>query len=89
MCLPAPMWATFFWAGAPQSKKTTGSGFSGFLQDPYTTLADCADRILATVLKADWTHCEAKVHWNQSHALVRQALLEQGLLVHRACIGIG
>src|SRR5258708_5334633 len=34
--------------------KSTGSEFSGFLRDRYTTLAETSDRILATPLTARW-----------------------------------
>jgi urate oxidase len=34
--------------------KTTGSGFSGFLKDEYTTLQETTDRILATSIDAAW-----------------------------------
>jgi urate oxidase len=34
--------------------KTTDSGFSGFLRDEFTVLAETEDRILATELTADW-----------------------------------
>ena len=34
--------------------KTTGSGFSGFLRDQYTTLTETDDRILATSIDATW-----------------------------------
>lgn len=34
--------------------KTTGSGFSGFLKDEYTTLQQTTDRILATSIDATW-----------------------------------
>src|SRR5262245_38150038 len=34
--------------------KTTNSAFAGFLRDRFTTLPDSADRILATMLSADW-----------------------------------
>jgi urate oxidase len=34
--------------------KTTGSGFSGFQKDGYTTLQDTADRIFATTVDATW-----------------------------------
>ncbi|MEO0477144.1 MAG: factor-independent urate hydroxylase, partial [Planctomycetota bacterium] len=36
--------------------KTTQSGFSDFVQDEYRTLPDTVDRILATVLKAEWVY---------------------------------
>ena len=35
--------------------KTTGSGFSGFLTDEYTVLAETEDRILATAVEAEWS----------------------------------
>ena len=35
--------------------KTTGSGFSGFLTDDLTVLAETDDRILATAIEAEWT----------------------------------
>ena len=36
--------------------KSTGSQFTGFLRDRYTTLAEAADRILATSLTARWRY---------------------------------
>ena len=37
-----------------QVLKTTGSGFSGFLRDEYTTLPETNDRIFATSISATW-----------------------------------
>ncbi|CAN5643120.1 urate oxidase [soil metagenome] len=34
--------------------KTTGSAFSGFLRDQYTTLGETRDRIMATTIDARW-----------------------------------
>jgi urate oxidase len=34
--------------------KTTGSAFSGFLQDEFTTLPETRDRMMATTIDADW-----------------------------------
>jgi urate oxidase len=62
--------------------KTTGSAFAGFLRDRYTTLPDAADRILATMLRADWltaiddAEAAARFDWNGAHAQVRRTLLE-------------
>jgi urate oxidase len=39
--------------------KTTNSGWEGFLREQYTTLPETNDRILATVVTANW-------HYNQS-----------------------
>ena len=55
--------------------KTTGSGFSGFPRDRYTTLAETDDRILATAVTARWRHTEP-VDWADSFAGVRAELLE-------------
>jgi urate oxidase len=62
--------------------KTTDSAFAGFLRDRYTTLPEAADRILATMLTADWltptagTEDVAGYDWNGAHAEVRRALVE-------------
>jgi urate oxidase len=36
--------------------KTTASGWEGFFKDRFTTLPDTNDRILATVVTADWSY---------------------------------
>jgi urate oxidase len=36
--------------------KSTGSGYRGYLKDPYTTLAETSDRVLATSLTATWRY---------------------------------
>jgi urate oxidase len=56
--------------------KSTNSSFSGFLRDRYTTLQDAADRILATMLTADWLYRKESANWNRARALVRGALVE-------------
>jgi urate oxidase len=56
--------------------KSTDSAFCGFLRDRYTTLQDASDRILATMLKADWLYTIDATDWNKAHARIRQALLE-------------
>ena len=62
--------------------KTTNSGFAGFLRDRFTTLPDAADRILATMLTAEWFTpmdgaADAAEHdWNSEYAAVRRALVE-------------
>jgi urate oxidase len=55
--------------------KTTGSAFSGFPRDRYTTLAETDDRILATAVTARWRHTEA-VDWADSFAGIRTDLVE-------------
>ena len=66
--------------------KSTGSEFSGFLVDGFTTLAETRDRVLATSLTARWTHLDGTAHgsdhWSQSYAAVRATLLERFVAVH-------
>jgi len=64
--------------------KTTGSEFSGFLKDRYTTLAETSDRILATSLAARWRYraWPPAAGWGQAHAQIRQILLERFAEVH-------
>jgi urate oxidase len=56
--------------------KTTGAAFSGFLRDPYTTLADASDRLLATMLAAEWRYAQTAVGWNAARQSIRRALVE-------------
>ncbi len=57
--------------------KTTGSEFSGFLNDRYTTLAETSDRILATSLTARWRYQAWPTGWGEAHAQIRQIMLER------------
>ena len=57
--------------------KSTGSQFTGFLRDRYTTLAEATDRILATSLTARWRYATSDVPWGEAFVQVRQVLLEQ------------
>ena len=56
--------------------KATGSAFCGFLSDGFTTLRDAPDRILATMLEAEWLYLPGDADWNALHARIRRALLE-------------
>jgi urate oxidase len=56
--------------------KSTESSFCGFLRDRYTTLPDASDRILATMLKADWLYTQEATDWNLAHVRIRRALVE-------------
>ncbi|MGN6681394.1 MAG: factor-independent urate hydroxylase [Streptosporangiaceae bacterium] len=62
--------------------KSTGSQFTGFLRDPYTTLAEAADRILATSLTARWRYASTDVPWDDAFSQVRQILLERFAVPH-------
>lgn len=54
--------------------KSTGSEFTGFLRDEYTTLPEAEDRILATSLDATWRHAEVPGDWDASYAAVLRVL---------------
>ena len=57
--------------------KSTGSRFTGFLTDRYTTLAEATDRVLATSLTARWRSAVTDVAWGDAFGQVRQILLER------------
>jgi urate oxidase len=62
--------------------KSTGSEFSGFLKDEYTTLAETHDRVLATSLVARWRYVGVDHKWGRLYDDVRRILLEQFATVH-------
>jgi urate oxidase len=64
--------------------KTTGSEFTGFIQDRYTTLGDAHDRILSTSVNARWRHGAllSAGEWNASFAEARGAMLQRFAAVH-------
>jgi urate oxidase len=58
--------------------KTTESGFEGYPKDRYTTLAETADRILATDVATRWRYLPgAEVDYNAVYADVTRILLEE------------
>jgi urate oxidase len=56
--------------------KTSGSAFSGFIRDKWTTLAETADRLLGTSLTASWTFDRPEADWDRCHREIRRAMLE-------------
>jgi urate oxidase len=62
--------------------KSTGSQFTGFLKDRYTTLPEATDRILATSLTARWRYIGTDVGWDEAFPQVRQILLERFAVPH-------
>ena len=59
---------------------STDSEFAGFVRDPYTTLREAHDRILATAVDARWRHAGERAAggasgWADSYAGVRAALV--------------
>lgn len=62
--------------------KSTGSEFRGFLKDGYTTLAETADRMLATSLDVRWRWGTDAADWGAVYAGVRAVLLERFAVTH-------
>lgn len=62
--------------------KSTGSEFTGYIKDRYTTLKETTDRILATAVTAQWRHGTLDVDWAKSYADTRQLLLEAFATTH-------
>ncbi|MDT7640712.1 MAG: urate oxidase [Pseudonocardiales bacterium] len=62
--------------------KSTGSEFHGFLSDPYTTLRETTDRVMATSLVARWRYVGTDVDWDASYASIRSLLLTRFAQVH-------
>jgi urate oxidase len=56
--------------------KSTGSEYRGYLKDPYTTLAETDDRVLATSLLARWRYSGTDhIDWDATHRQVCATLL--------------
>jgi urate oxidase len=58
-----------------QILKTAGSSFAGYPKDEYTTLPETNDRLLGTVLDADWSYSPATQDLNELHTKIRARLL--------------
>lgn len=56
--------------------KTTGSGWSDFVDDAYRTLPDTTDRIAATAMDATWTWTRAPADYASANASVLDRLVE-------------
>jgi urate oxidase len=59
-----------------QIVKTTGSGFEGYVHDPFTTLKETTDRILSTAVKASWLYSDNEIPFSVYWHGVRQAILD-------------
>src|ERR1700694_3559375 len=66
--------------------KSTGSEFSGYPKDRFTTLEETRDRVLATSVDARWRHAGVQADWAQSFAEARRLLLETFALKHSLAI---
>lgn len=62
--------------------KSSGSEFTGFIADRYTTLQETRDRILCTAVKARWRHDGTEIDWRQSFESARALLLERFAATH-------
>lgn len=57
--------------------RTAGSGFENYIHDPFTTLRETEDRILATAVKALWTYTDKNdIAYGPYWQGVREALLQ-------------
>ncbi|MFS8101034.1 urate oxidase [Lentzea alba] len=56
--------------------KSTGSEFHGYPKDPYTTLKETNDRILATSVTARWRYIGTDVDWAKSFTEIRSIMLK-------------
>ena len=56
--------------------KTTDSGFEHFIRDPYTTLKETADRILATQCEAAWVYYTNGHDFPACNEAIRNTLLK-------------
>jgi urate oxidase len=66
------------WAGLDDLVilKSAKFGFEGFLRDPYTTLKESPDRVLAARLSASWRYSAGEIAYSAIWHGVRQSLLE-------------
>jgi urate oxidase len=62
--------------------KTSGSEFTGYIKDRYTTLAETRERILSTAVTARWRHAGVECDWGESFAAARGLLLERFAATH-------
>jgi urate oxidase len=62
--------------------KTSGSEFTGFIKDRYTTLQETTERILCTAVTARWRHDGTGIDWADSFDCARRLLLERFAEVH-------
>lgn len=62
--------------------KSTGSEFTGFPRDKYTTLPEATDRILATSVTARWRYNALDLDYDEVYADVRRLMLEAFATTH-------
>jgi urate oxidase len=57
--------------------KSTGSEFSGFLVDEYTTLPETHDRVMATALEAKWRFTRTDIAWDEVYPLIKTLMVKE------------
>ncbi|WP_430868686.1 factor-independent urate hydroxylase [Demequina aurantiaca] len=62
--------------------KSTGSEFTGFLEDKYTRLQPTTDRVMATSLVATWRYAGTEGDWNAMYATIKSILTSAFATVH-------
>jgi urate oxidase len=55
--------------------KTTNSGWEGYLKDRFTTLPETRDRILATVVTANWLYNTTEIDFDETWGGVKEQML--------------
>jgi urate oxidase len=56
--------------------KTTDSGFENYIWDPFTTLKETPDRIMATNCEVSWQYTSDQLDFTSLHHLIRNRLLK-------------
>lgn len=56
--------------------KSAHSAFEGYRHDPYTTLEETSDRLMATEVTASWRYVAAEISYKLAWQSVRQVMLE-------------
>jgi len=56
--------------------KTTDSAFKDYIKDPYTTLRETDDRIMATQFRAEWIYTSHQLNFTRLYTNIRSSLLK-------------
>lgn len=56
--------------------KSTQSGFVGYPKDPYTTLPETEDRVMATDISCRWRYNTSDIDFNASYEAIKQTIME-------------
>ncbi|GAA1000412.1 factor-independent urate hydroxylase [Subtercola frigoramans] len=62
--------------------KSTGSEFTGFLEDGYTLLEPTTDRVMATSLIAKWRFTSTDVEWESTYLGIKKIIIETFATLH-------